>query len=60
MAEAGLDGFVNALTTGITSSTIWDEIVKVAPFVISIFVVAIGYRILRRVLSKGSKLKAGI
>lgn len=57
---AGLDGFVSALTTGITSATIWDEIVKVAPFVITVFVVAIGYRILRRVLSKGSKLKAGI
>lgn len=56
----GMAAFIEALTTGITSDTLWAEITKAAPFVISIFVVAVGYRILRKVISKGSKLKAGI
>ena len=56
----GMNGFITALTTGITSDTLWAEITKAAPFVIVLFVVAVGYRILRRVINKGSKLKAGI
>lgn len=56
----GMSGFITALTTGITSDTLWSEITKAAPFVILVFVVAVGYRILRRVINKGSKLKAGI
>ena len=56
----GMSGFITALTTGVTSDTLWAEITKAAPFLIVIFVVAVGYRILRRVISKGSKLKAGI
>lgn len=55
-----MGGFITALNAGITSDTLWTEITKAAPFVITIFVVAVGYRILRRVISKGSKLKAGI
>lgn len=60
MEATGMSGFITALTTGITSDVLWGEITKAAPFVISVFVVAVGYRILRRVVSKGSKLKAGI
>lgn len=59
----GMSGFISALTnstTGITSDTLWTEITKAAPFVITIFVVAVGYRVLKRVINKGSKLKAGI
>lgn len=56
----GMSGFITALTTGISSDTLWAEITKAAPFVIVIFVVAVGYRVLRRVINKGSKLKAGI
>lgn len=58
--NAGMGGFITALTAGITSDTLWTEITKAAPFVIVLFVVAVGYRILRRVVNKGSKLKAGI
>lgn len=57
---SGMGGFITALNTGVTSDTLWAEITKAAPFVITIFVVAVGYRVLRRVISKGSKLKAGI
>lgn len=56
----GMEAFISALTTGITSDILWAEITKAAPFLIVIFVVAVGYRILKRVISKGSKLKAGI
>lgn len=56
----GMTAFITALTTGITSDILWGEITKAAPFLIVIFVVAVGYRILRRVIKSGSKLKAGI
>lgn len=56
----GMSSFISALTTGISSDVLWTEITKAAPFVITVFVVAVGYRILRRVINKGSKLKAGI
>lgn len=56
----GMASFISALTTGITSDTLWTEIAKAAPFIITIFVVAVGYRIVKKVLSKGSKLKAGM
>lgn len=59
-SATGMSGFITALTTGITSDVLWTEITKAAPFVISIFVVAVGYRVLKRVISRGSKLKAGI
>lgn len=58
--SGGMSGFITALSTGITSDTLWTEITKAAPFVITIFVVAVGYRVLKRVINKGSKLKAGI
>lgn len=60
MQTSQLEVFVNSLVSGAGSDQIWGEIVKVAPFVITVFIVAVGYRILRRVISKGSKLKAGI
>lgn len=56
----GMSGFISALTTGITSDILWAEITKAAPFLIVIFVVAVGYRLVRRIVNKGSKLKAGI
>lgn len=60
MSETGMSGFITALTTGITSDTLWAEITKAAPFIIVMFVVAVGYRVLRRVIKGGSKLKANI
>ena len=59
-STTGMTSFISALTTGITSDTLWTEIAKAAPFIITIFVVAVGYRIVKKVLSKGSKLKAGM
>lgn len=56
----GMAAFISALTTGITSDTIWTEITKAAPFIIVIFVVAIGYRVLKKLLKGGSKLKVNV
>lgn len=58
----GLAGFSTALVNGVTSNNtgLWSEIAKVAPFVIALFVIAVGYFILRRVIKNGSKLKSGI
>lgn len=56
----GMAAFISALTTGITSDTIWAEITKAAPFVITIFVIAIGYRVLKKLLKGGSKLKVNV
>lgn len=58
--STGMSSFITQLTTGITSDTIWTEIAKAAPFIITIFVVAIGYRVLRKVLKGGSKLKVNV
>lgn len=56
----GMAAFISALTTGITSDVIWTEITKAAPFLITIFVVAVGYRVLRKLVKGGSKLKVNI
>lgn len=57
---AGMGSFISALTQGITSDILWTEIAKIAPFLIVIFVVAVGYRILRKLVKSGSKLKVGL
>lgn len=59
-AAAGMSGFISQLTTGITSDILWTEIGKAAPFLIAIFVVAVGYRLVRKLVKSGSKLKANI
>lgn len=56
----GMAGFISALTTGITSDVLWTEITKAAPFLITIFVVAVGYRIVRKLVKSGSKLKVNV
>lgn len=56
----GMAAFITALTTGITSDVLWTEITKAAPFLITIFVVAVGYRIVRKLLKSGSKLKVNV
>lgn len=58
--SAGMAGFISALTTGITSDILWTEITKAAPFLITIFVVAVGYRLVRKLVKSGSKLKVNL
>lgn len=56
----GMSAFITALTTGITSDTLWTEIAKAAPFIIVVFTVAVGYRIVRKLIKSGSKLKVNV
>lgn len=56
----GMSAFITALTTGITSDVLWTEIGKAAPFLIVIFVVAVGYRLVKKLVKSGSKLKVNI
>ena len=56
----GMSAFITALTTGITSDTLWTEIAKAAPFLIIIFTVAVGYRLVKKLVKSGSKLKVNI
>lgn len=60
MEPTGMAAFISALTTGITSDVLWTEIGKAAPFLIIIFVVAVGYRIVRKLLKGGTKLKVNV
>lgn len=55
-----MSAFISALTQGITSDILWTEIAKAAPFLIVIFVVAVGYRLVRKLVKTGSKLKVNI
>lgn len=59
-SATGMGAFIDALTKGITSDILWTEIAKIAPFLIVIFVVAVGYRILRKLMKSGSKLKVNM
>lgn len=54
--------FITAITgaNGISSDALWTEIGKAAPFVVIIFIVAVGYRVLRKLLKSGSKLKVNV
>lgn len=59
-AANGMGAFIDALTKGITSDILWTEIAKIAPFLIVVFVVAVGYRIARKLMKSGSKLKVNM
>ena len=56
-------GFISALTdsqTGITLDTFWTALTSVVPLLVVVFTVAVSYYVIRRVLKKASRLKAGI
>lgn len=52
--------FVNDLTTGINADSMWGAVRPVATIIIFVFIFAFGYRIIRRVLKKGSQGKFGM
>lgn len=53
---------VGALTAenAITSATLWGEVAAAAPLIITLFVFSFGYMVVRKLLNKGRKGKAGI
>ena len=57
----GLATFIDDFIQGIGGGDgLWDEIEFIGPLLITIFIVVVGYHVLRKVVSKGSRLKAGI
>lgn len=58
-----MSDFISALTnstTGITADSLWSSISAMVPFIVIIFGVAFGYRLLRKGLKSGSKGKVNI
>lgn len=56
----GMEGIVTQLTEGVTMDTIFGVVTDVMPFVIVMIIVALGLYILRRVIGKAGRGKAGI
>lgn len=55
-------GFITALTgtDGITSANLWAQITPAAGFLGAMVIFAFGYRVIRRLIAKASKGKAGV
>lgn len=55
-------GFITALTgtDGITSANLWAQITPAAAFLGAMVIFAFGYRVIRRLIAKASKGKAGV
>lgn len=58
-----MDAFITALTdstSGLTPTTIWGAFTAAVPLIVPLFVVGVGFFIVRKVLKRGSRLKGGI
>lgn len=58
-----MSAFITALTdstTGVTASGLWTAIADAVPFIVIMFGVAVGYRIIRKLIKSGSKLKVNV
>ena len=61
LADAvGIEAAMDTITTGISATTIWNNINSVLPFVVVMTGVSISVYFLRRILKKASKAKAGL
>lgn len=56
----GMQTVVSQLTAGVTAQTIWGVVSDIMPFVIIMIIVSLGLVVLRRVIGKAGKGKAGI
>lgn len=60
MEATGMSGFITALQTNLTSANLWSELTAAGAFIGLMVVFAFGYRVIRRLISKAGKGKAGI
>ena len=60
MNSDGITAVQSALTSGITANGLWENISGFVPFVCGMVLFAFGYYVLRRVIKKPAKGKAGI
>lgn len=55
--SAGVSGFITALTTGLNASAFWDVLTSLAPFIIVIVPVALGFYFVRKLIKGSAKAK---
>lgn len=60
MEETGMQAFITALQTNLTSANLWGELAAAGAFIGLMVVFAFGYRIVRRLVNGVSKGKARI
>lgn len=60
MEETGMQAFITALQTNLTSANLWGELTAAGAFIGLMVVFAFGYRIVRRLVNGVSKGKAKI
>lgn len=60
MTPTGMQAFITALETELTSANLWSELTGAAAFLGLMVVFAFGYRIVRRLINGVSKGKAKI
>lgn len=56
-AGTGVSGFITALTTGLTPAAFWDVLTSLAPFIIVIVPVALGFYFVRKLIKGSAKAK---
>lgn len=56
-AGAGVSGFITALTTGLTADAFWNVLTSLAPFIIVIVPVALGFYFVRKLIKGSAKAK---
>lgn len=55
--STGVAGFISALTTGLTPAVFWDVLTSLAPFIIVIVPVALGFYFVRKLIKGSAKAK---
>lgn len=56
-AGTGVTGFITALTTGLSAGAFWDVLTSLAPFIIVIVPVALGFYFIRKLIKGSAKAK---
>lgn len=56
-AVSSMSSFITALTTGLTASTFYSVLTDIAPFVIMIVPVALGYYVVRKLIKGAGHAK---
>lgn len=59
-AAGSMENIITQLTTGITTSTIFQVVGQVMPFVITMIIVSLGMYVLRKVVKGAGKAKVRI
>ena len=55
--STGAAGFISALTTGLSAGAFWDVLTSLAPFIILIVPVALGFYFVRKLIKGSAKAK---